>query len=164
MRVCWERLAKPSVWEVINSYIWENFKQVPREVGDIESEWTLFTTSIVSAAVQSIGRKVSGACRGGNPQTQWWTPEVRDAVKLKKESYWAWQACGTPEAADRYRQSKQDAARVVVEAKTQSWEEFGEAMDKDSRSGQYTNVILLFGLNFTFSYFIFFFFLFRKLF
>ncbi|KAI3351605.1 hypothetical protein L3Q82_020440 [Scortum barcoo] len=31
--------------------------------------------------------KVSGACRGGNPRTRWWTPEVRDAVRLKKESY-----------------------------------------------------------------------------
>lgn len=117
VRVCWERLAEPSVWEVINSYIWENFEQVPREVGDIESEWTLFATSIVPVAVQSIDRKVSGACRSGNPRTRWWTPEVRDTVKLKKESYRAWQACGTPEAADRYRQSKQDAARVVVEAK-----------------------------------------------
>ncbi len=61
------------------------------------------------------------------------TPEVRDAVKLEKESYRAWLACGTPEAADRYRQAKRSAARVVVEAKTRAWEEFGEAMEKDYR-------------------------------
>ncbi len=40
-------------------------------------------------------------------------------------------ACGTPEAADGYRQAKRSAARVVVEAKTRAWEEFGEAMEKD---------------------------------
>ncbi|KAI3368807.1 hypothetical protein L3Q82_025417 [Scortum barcoo] len=39
---------------------------------------------------------VSGACRGGNPRTRWWTQEVRDA-------YWTMLACGTPDAVDRYR-------------------------------------------------------------
>ena len=46
----------------------------------------MFSASIVDAAVQSCGCKVSGARCGGNPQTRWWKPEVRDAVKLKKES------------------------------------------------------------------------------
>ena len=117
MRVCWEGLAEPSVREVFNSHLRESFDQIPREAGDIESEWTMFSTSIVDAAVRSCGRKVSGACRGGNPRTRWWTPEVRDAVKLKKESYRAWLAQGTPEAADGYRQAKHAAAQVVAEAK-----------------------------------------------
>lgn len=55
-------------------------------------------------------------------------PEVRDAIKLKKE------ACGTPEVADRYRQTKRTAVQVVLEAKTRICEEFGEAMEKDYRS------------------------------
>ena len=106
VRVCWERLVEPSDREVFNSHLQESFDQILREAGDIESEWTMFSTSIVDAAVRSCGRRVSGACRGGNPRTRWWTPEVRDAVKLKKESYRAWLARGTPEAADRYRQAK----------------------------------------------------------
>ncbi|KAI3377438.1 hypothetical protein L3Q82_008416 [Scortum barcoo] len=68
--------------------------------------------------VRSCGRKVSGACRGGNPRTRWWTPEVRDAVRLKKESYRTMLACGTPDAVDRYRQAKQAQPRTVLEAKT----------------------------------------------
>ncbi|KAK3539492.1 hypothetical protein QTP70_009044 [Hemibagrus guttatus] len=55
---------------------------------------------LFDVAIRSCGHKVSGAGRGGNPQTQWWTLEVRDAVKLKKESYRAWLAQGTPEAAE----------------------------------------------------------------
>ncbi|KAI3362750.1 hypothetical protein L3Q82_001644 [Scortum barcoo] len=94
----------------------------------------MFSASIVDAAVRSCGRKVSGACRGGNPRTRWWTPEVRDAVRLKKESYRTMLACGTPDAVDRYRQAKQAAARMVLEAKTRVWEEFGEAMEEDYRS------------------------------
>ncbi|KAK3551381.1 hypothetical protein QTP70_016644 [Hemibagrus guttatus] len=134
VRVCWERLADPSVRGVFNSHLRESFNQIPREVGDIESEWTMFSTSIVDAAIRSCGRKVSGAGRGGNPRTQWWTLEVRDAVKLKKESYRAWLARGTPEAAEAYRQAKRTTAVVVSEAKTRVWEEFGEAMEKDYRT------------------------------
>ncbi|KAI3356703.1 hypothetical protein L3Q82_003389 [Scortum barcoo] len=107
VRVCWERLAEPSVREVFNSHLRKSFSQIPREAGDIESEWTMFSAFIVDAAVRSCGRKVSGACRGGNPRTRWWTPEVRDAVRLKKESYRTMLACGTPDAVDRYRQAGQ---------------------------------------------------------
>ncbi|KAI3368075.1 hypothetical protein L3Q82_026898, partial [Scortum barcoo] len=107
--------------EVFNSHLRKSFSQIPREAGDIESEWTMFSASIVdgSSKLWSCGRKVSGACRhGGNPRTRWWTPEVRDAVRLKKESYRTMLACGTPDAVDRYRQAKQAAARTVLEAKT----------------------------------------------
>ncbi|KAK3551641.1 hypothetical protein QTP70_020851 [Hemibagrus guttatus] len=131
VRVCWERLADPSVRGVFNSHLRESFNQIPREVGDIESEWTMFSSSIVDAAIRSCGRKVSSAGRGGNPRTQWWTLEVRDAIKLKKESYRAWLARGTPEAAEAYRQAKRTTAVVVSEAKTRVWEELGEAMEKD---------------------------------
>ncbi|KAK3535153.1 hypothetical protein QTP70_004811 [Hemibagrus guttatus] len=131
VRVCWERLADPSVRGVCNSHLQESFNQIPREIGDIESEWTMFSSSIVDAAIWSCGRKVSGAGRGGNPRTQWWTLEVRDAVKLKKESYRAWLARGTPETAEAYQQAKRTTTVVVLEAKTRVWEEFGEAMEKD---------------------------------
>ncbi|KAK3529721.1 hypothetical protein QTP86_000821 [Hemibagrus guttatus] len=105
VRVCWEHLADPSVRGIFNSHLRESFNQIPREVGDIESEWTMFSSSIVDAAIRSCGCKVSGAGRGRNPRTQWWTLEVRDAIKLKKESYRAWLAWRTPEAAEAYRQA-----------------------------------------------------------
>ncbi|KAI3375387.1 hypothetical protein L3Q82_021873, partial [Scortum barcoo] len=37
VRVCWERLAEPSVREVFNSHLRKSFSQIPREAGDIES-------------------------------------------------------------------------------------------------------------------------------
>ncbi|KAK3538143.1 hypothetical protein QTP70_032395 [Hemibagrus guttatus] len=119
VRVCWERLADPSVRGVFNSHLRESFNQIPREVGDIESEWTMFSTSIVDAAIRSCGRK------------------------LKKESYRAWLARGTPEAAEAYRQAKRTTAQVVSEAKTRVWEEFGEAMEKDYRmaSGKFWQTV-----------------------
>ncbi|KAK3553040.1 hypothetical protein QTP86_031194 [Hemibagrus guttatus] len=89
----------------------------------------MFSSSIVDVAIRSCGHKVSGAGRGGNPRTQWWTLEVRDAFKLKKESYRAWLAWGTLEAAEAYRQAKRTTAVVVSEAKIRVWEEFhGEGL------------------------------------
>ena len=61
-------------------------------------------------------------------------PKPRDAVKLKKESYRTFLACGTPEAVGRYRQAKQSEAAAVAKAKTRTWEEFGEAMENDFRT------------------------------
>ncbi|KAK7896322.1 hypothetical protein WMY93_021647 [Mugilogobius chulae] len=134
VRICWERLAEPSVRRVFNSHLRESFSQLPGETEDIESEWTMFSASIVNAAARSCGRKVSGASRGGHPRTRWWRPEVRDAVRLKKECYQALLACSTPDTVERYRQAKRTAACAVAEAKTRSWEEFGEAMEEDHRS------------------------------
>ncbi|KAI3369506.1 hypothetical protein L3Q82_007721 [Scortum barcoo] len=54
VRVCWERLAEPSVREVFNSHLRKSFSQIPRETGDIESEWTVFSASIVDAAVRKL--------------------------------------------------------------------------------------------------------------
>ncbi|KAI3374280.1 hypothetical protein L3Q82_006128 [Scortum barcoo] len=52
VRVCWERLAEPSVRQVFNSHLRKSFSQIPREAGDIESEWTMISASIVDAAAQ----------------------------------------------------------------------------------------------------------------
>ncbi|KAK3509001.1 hypothetical protein QTP70_015948 [Hemibagrus guttatus] len=134
VRVCWERLADPSVRGGFQIPPPGEFQPDPEGGWGLESEWTMFPSSIVDAAIWSCGHKVSGASRGGNPRTQWWTLEVRDAVKLKKESYRAWLARGTPEAAEAYRQAKRTTAVVVSEAKTRVWEEFGEAMEKDYRT------------------------------
>ncbi|KAK0132400.1 Craniofacial development protein 2 [Merluccius polli] len=106
--------------ESFNSHLRESFDHVPGEAGDIESEWAMFRVSIVKASDGSCGRKVV-------------VPAVADAVKLK-ESYRTFLACGTPEAAGRYWQAKRSAAVAVTEAKTRTWEEFGEAMENDFRT------------------------------
>uniref|UniRef100_A0A8C6PHS8 Reverse transcriptase domain-containing protein n=1 Tax=Nothobranchius furzeri TaxID=105023 RepID=A0A8C6PHS8_NOTFU len=90
-------------------------------------------TIIEKVANWSCSHRIVCACRG-NPRTRWLTPAVRDAVKLKKESHQIFLACGTPEAADGYRQSRRNAARVVAKAETWAWEEFGETMEQDFRT------------------------------
>ena len=76
----------------------------------------MFHAAIVEAAARSYDSEVAGASRSGDPRTRWWTPEVKGSVKLKKETYRSCRACGTPEAADSYRQTKRSVAQVVSEA------------------------------------------------
>ena len=66
VRVCWERLSESPVRRSFNSHLRQRFNHVLGEVGDIESEWAMFSASIVEAADRSCGHKVVGACRGGN--------------------------------------------------------------------------------------------------
>ncbi|KAI3364042.1 hypothetical protein L3Q82_010871 [Scortum barcoo] len=92
----------PSVREVFNSHLRKSFSQIPREAtGDIESEWTMFSASIVDAGSSKLWTQGLWclSVAGNFPRTRWWTPEVRDAVRLKKESYRAMLACGTPDAS-----------------------------------------------------------------
>ena len=134
VRVNWKRLAESPVRVVFNSHLRKNFSRIPGEAGDVESEWTMFKASIVEAAARSCGQKAVGACQGGNRRTRWWTPAVREAVRLKKEAFRAWLFGGSPETADRYRAAKRAAASAVAEAKKRVWEEFREAMEEDFRS------------------------------
>ncbi|KAI3374956.1 hypothetical protein L3Q82_021487 [Scortum barcoo] len=71
VRVCWERLAEPSVREVFNSHLRKSFSQIPREAGDIESEWTMFSASIVDADSSKLwdARSLVPVVAKGNPRT-----------------------------------------------------------------------------------------------
>ena len=62
---------------------------------------------------------------------------VEGCCQTEEGSYRTFLACGTSEAAGRYQQAKRSAAaavaEAVAEAKTRTWEEFGEAMENDFR-------------------------------
>ncbi|KAI3352125.1 hypothetical protein L3Q82_020936 [Scortum barcoo] len=69
----------------------------------------MFSASIVERGSSKLWtQKVSGACRGGNPRTRWWTPELTGTGRPSKPQ-----------------------PRAVLEAKTRVWEEFGEAMEEE---------------------------------
>ena len=87
MRVNWERLEEAPFPGVFNSHLRRSFSSIPVEVGGIEPEWVVFKACIAEAAAMSCGLRVLGSSRGDNPQTPWWTPVVREAVRMKKEAF-----------------------------------------------------------------------------
>lgn len=65
----------------------EDFSCILGHAGDTESKLTLFKVFIVEAVVKSCGQKVTGGCLGGNFRTCWWTPEVKEVVKLEEGGF-----------------------------------------------------------------------------
>lgn len=47
VRVDLERMAEAPVLEIFNSHLWQSFDIIPRETGDSESEWTMFSPSLL---------------------------------------------------------------------------------------------------------------------
>jgi len=87
VRVNWEHLVEAPVNGVFNSHLRKNFSSIPGEVGDMEFEWIKFKASIIEAAARSCGQK---AVSGGNLRTCWWTPVVKERVRLKEAFRLGW--------------------------------------------------------------------------
>lgn len=102
MRVRWEHVEEAPVSETFS------FNSIPREAGDVASEWTMFYNSIAEGTSTTCGCKVVDASLGSNPRTRSQTPERKKTIKQKKE------ACGTPEPAERYWQASQSRALAVT--------------------------------------------------
>ena len=106
VRVCWERLAEDPVRMLFNSHLWRIFNHIPDVAGSMESEWAMFHMSRSLVLVVVVPPGPAG------------------------ETYRSWLSCGTLEAVNSYRQTKQCAAWAVTEPKTPVCEEFGEAMEQ----------------------------------
>ncbi|KAI3367785.1 hypothetical protein L3Q82_026220 [Scortum barcoo] len=125
VRVCWERLAEPSVREVFNFHLRKSFSQIPREAGDIESEWTMFSASIVDAAgsklwTQGLWCLPVVAATPPNPVVV----DTGSKGCRQAEEGVLWDHVGLPVGlltqltGTVARPSKLQAARTVLEAKT----------------------------------------------
>ncbi|KAI3369934.1 hypothetical protein L3Q82_024740 [Scortum barcoo] len=85
VRVCWERLAESSVREVFNSHLRKSFSQIPREAGDIESKWTMFSASIVDAwQFEVVDARSLVPVVAATPETRWWIPELTGTGRPSK--------------------------------------------------------------------------------
>lgn len=82
VRVHWELLPEAPVHAIFNSHLWQCFHCISKDAKAIESEWTMFHTSVVDKAARSCGRKVVGVCCGCNLRIRW------------NESYYAGLALG----------------------------------------------------------------------
>ncbi|KAI3373777.1 hypothetical protein L3Q82_022366 [Scortum barcoo] len=110
VRVCWERVwPSPLSGRSSTPTSGRASHRFRGRLEDIESEWTMFSASIVDAR-------------------QFEVVDARSLVPV---------VVAIPEPGGghrKYWQAKQAAARTVLEAKTRVWEEFGEAMEEDYRS------------------------------
>ena len=134
-RIKWESLADEKIRSTFASAVASMFKDLPCPTDDIETEWNLFRTAVITSAATSCGRKRVGVAKGGEKRTPWWNQEVKEAILAKKAAYKAW--ISNKSSANlrmQYTSARTTAATKVKESKERAWEEFGQKLDNDYRT------------------------------
>ena len=86
----WEALEDKEVRKQFASSISSKFRQLPNVSEDIEKEWLLFNSAIISSAAESCGQKRLRVAGNSEKRTPWWNQEVKEAIRAKKDTFKAW--------------------------------------------------------------------------
>ena len=89
-RIKWEALEDKDVRKQFASSISSKFRQLPGVSENIEKEWLLFRSAIISSAAESCGRKRHRVTGDSEKKTPWWYQEVKEAIRAKKNAFKAW--------------------------------------------------------------------------
>ena len=69
------------------SSISSKFRQLSDVSEDIEKEWLLFRSAIISSAAENCGRKRLRVAGDSEKRTPWWNQEVKEAIRAKKDAF-----------------------------------------------------------------------------
>ena len=131
-RIKWEALEDKEVRKQFASSISFMFRQLPDVSEDIEKEWLLFKSAIISSAAESCGRKRLRVAGDSEKRTPWWNQEVKEAIRAKKDTFKAWlQERSSSDLQSRYTEARKAATSAVKKFKEKSWEEFGHRLDSN---------------------------------
>ena len=72
------------------SSVSSKFRQLLDVSEDIEKEWLLFRSAIISSAAESCGRKRLRVVGDSEKRTPLWNQEVKEAIRAKKNAFKAW--------------------------------------------------------------------------
>ena len=86
-RIKWEALEDKEVRKQFASSISSKFRQLPDVSKDIEREWLLIRSAIISSAAESCGRKRLRVAGDSEKRTLWWNQEVKEANRAKKDAF-----------------------------------------------------------------------------
>lgn len=117
--------------EVIEGKLEKETKQ--QEDVDLEQLWCQFKEIILTAAKETCG---TIAIKKNKKQTKWWNQEIKNEVKIKKEKWKLYLNHKTKDSYTAYKQQRIKVKEMVIQAKQQTWEEFGMKMEADSHTNQ----------------------------
>ena len=129
-RIKWEALEDKEVRKQFASSISSKFRQLPDVSEDIEKEWLLFRSAIISSAAESCGRKRLRVADDSEKTTPWWNQKIKEAIRAKKDAFKAWlQDRSSSDLQFRCTEARKAATSAVKKSKEKSWEEFGRRLD-----------------------------------
>lgn len=117
-------------------------KKIGKEMKELNSLDVNTDLEVLWASIKNIIRKAAKETCGTirinkhKKQTNWWNEEIQEMVKMKKHMWRKYLKEKTIENYLQYKQQRVKAKELIKAAKQQSWEEFGEKMEKDSQTNQ----------------------------
>lgn len=100
---------------------------------DPEQVWMVVKGIILEAARRACG---TSKVRKNQKQTAWWTPQIKEEVKIKKKLWKESLTKKTREAYYNYKKQRKKVKDLVKQEKQKTWEEFGKRMEENSKGNQ----------------------------
>ena len=66
------------------------FRELPNYTEDIENEWVLFKSALITSGAASCGCKCVGGQMGSEKKTAWWNQKAKETIRAKKTAFRAW--------------------------------------------------------------------------
>ena len=137
-RIKWEALEDKEVRKQFASSISSKLRKLPDVSEDIQKEWLLFRSAVISTAAESCGRKRLRVAGDSEKRTPWWNQEVKEAILAKKDAFKAWiQNRSSSDLQYPYTKARKPATSAVKKSKQKSWKEFGDRLDSNYFSAKY---------------------------
>ena len=83
-RIQWESLAEKEVRSAFADNIASKFEELKASTEDIETEWCLFRTAVITSATNCCRCKRVEGAKSSEKRTLWWNQEVKQAIHRKK--------------------------------------------------------------------------------
>ena len=108
------------------------FRQLLDVSEEIEKDWLLFRSAIISSPAESCWRKRLRVAGDSEKRTPWWNQEVKEAIRTKKDAFKAWlHDRSSSDLQSRYTEVRKAATSAAKKSKEKSWEEFGRRLDSN---------------------------------
>ena len=102
-------------------------RELPDYTDDVETDWDLFISAVITSAAAGCGCKHVGGQMGGKKRIAWWNQKVREAIRAKKTAFKTWLSNKSSEQLQlRYSATRKTAATIVKQSKEKSWKAFGQ--------------------------------------
>ena len=125
-------MAEKEVRIAFADNIASKFKELPASTEDIETEWCLFPTAVITPATNCCGRKRVGGTKSSEKRTPRWNQQVKEDIRAKKVAYKAWLANkSSVELRLQCSEARKASATKVKLSEERAWKEFGERLDDD---------------------------------
>ncbi|XP_034047688.1 collagen alpha-2(V) chain [Thalassophryne amazonica] len=119
------------IWNLKGPKVEEYKKKVKEKYQEdslpIQEKWESMKRAALEAAEEVCGMTKGGKHQGR--ETWWWSKEVQETIKNKKEAYKSWQRSGGDDKRNAYKEAKREAKRAVAKAKKEVWKDWYDNLE-----------------------------------